>query len=257
MDSVGALLRCAEANDGLAADDGRVLGVGLGLLNRVRDGVAVIAVNLEDLPAVGGEARRCVLCEPAAGLAVNRDAVVIPEGDEAAELEGSGEGAGLVGDALHQAAVAHEHVGVVVNDLESGTVEVSLEDLLGKGHADRVGDALPERAGGSLDAVSVAVLRMSRGLGVELAEVLEILHAHVVAGEMEKGVEEHGAVAVRKDETVAVIPLGLLRIVLEETAPENLRDVRHSERYSRMAGLSLLNRIHAEGTDRVCQLPAA
>ena len=145
----------------------------------------------------------------------------------------------------------------MVNNLESGTVEVSLEDLLGKGHADRVGDALPERAGGSLDAVSVAVLRVSRGLGVELAEVLQILHAHVVAGEMEKGVEEHGAVAVRKDEAVAVIPLGLLRIVLEETAPENLRDVRHSERYSRMAGLSLLNRIHAEGTDRVCQLPAA
>jgi hypothetical protein len=36
--------------------------------------------------------------------------------DQLVQLPGAGQGAGLVADAFHHAAVAHEHIGVVVDD---------------------------------------------------------------------------------------------------------------------------------------------
>ena len=41
---------------------------------------------------------------------------------------------------------------MVIDDVEIGLVELRGEHLLGERHADRVGQALPERAGGGLDA---------------------------------------------------------------------------------------------------------
>ena len=57
---------------------------------------------------------------------------------------------------FHQAAVAHEDVGVVVDQI---VAELGVQDALGERHADRVGDALAERAGGGLDAVGMVDIR--------------------------------------------------------------------------------------------------
>ena len=65
-------------------------------------------------------------------------------------------------DAFHEAAVADEHVGVVVDDVEAGPVELRGQHLLGERHADGVGEALAERAGGGLDADVELVLRVTR-----------------------------------------------------------------------------------------------
>ena len=110
------------------------------------------STRADHLPAVGLEALRRVVREPARDLAVDRDAVVVVEADELAEAPGPGERAGLVRDALHQAAVAEEHPGVVVDDLVPGTVEGQRELLLRERHADRVREPLAERAGRGLDA---------------------------------------------------------------------------------------------------------
>ena len=64
------------------------------------------------------------------------------------------------------------HVGVVIDDL---VAERALQQPLGERHADGVGEALAERAGGRLDAGGVAVLGMAGGLGAELAEVLQLV----------------------------------------------------------------------------------
>ena len=120
----------------------------------------------------------------------------------------SGEVDGLVAHALHQAAVAGDHVGVVVD--EAGIARG--QRLLGDRHADRGRETLPERAGGRLDAERVAVFGMARGPGAELPEALELVDRHVrVAGQMEQRVEQHRAVARRQDEAVAVGPMGALR----------------------------------------------
>jgi hypothetical protein len=124
----------------------------------------------DHLPAVGFEALRRVVGEPAFDVAVDGDAVVVVEGDQLAQARGAGQRAGFVRDAFHQAAVAEEDVGVVIDDGVAGAVELGGQHLLGQRHADGVGDALAERAGGGLDAGGVAVFRVARGLAVQLAE---------------------------------------------------------------------------------------
>ena len=240
----------AGADDGLAADQRGLGGVGLGLLDGGFDGDRVVALHVADhLPAVGFEALGGVVGEPAVDVAVDRNVVVVVEGDQLAEAPGAGERAGLVRDAFHQAAVAEEDIGVVVDDVVAGAVELGGEDLLGERHADRVGDALAERAGGGLDAGGVAVFGVARGLAVQLAEALEFLDRQVVAGQVQQCVEQHGAVAVGQHETVAVGPFGVGRIVAQMAAPQHFGDLGHAHRRARVAGVGLLHGIHRQGAD--------
>ena len=90
------------------------------LQQRGVDRVDVVAVDVADhVPAVGLEALRGVVGEPAFDLAVDGDAVVVVEGDQLAQAQGAGQRADFVRDAFHQAAVAEEGVGVVVDDVEA------------------------------------------------------------------------------------------------------------------------------------------
>jgi hypothetical protein len=75
---------------------------------------------------------------------------------------------GLVADAFHQAAVAQEDVGVVVDHGVAGAVELGGQQLLGQRHAHRVGHALAQRAGGGLHAGGHVHLGVARGLAVQL-----------------------------------------------------------------------------------------
>ena len=121
-------------------------------------------------------------------------------------------------DALHQAAVADEHIGQVVDDREAGAVELGGQQALGQRHADRVGEALAERAGGGLHARRDADLGMAGRLRVQLAEVLQLLHRQLVAGQMQQRVQQHRAVAVGQHEAVAVEPARVGRIVAQVPA---------------------------------------
>ena len=64
-------------------------------------------------------------------------------------LQMAGERDRLLADAFHQVAVGGEHVGAMIDDV---LAELGGEMPLGDRHADRVGEALAERAGGGLDA---------------------------------------------------------------------------------------------------------
>ena len=112
-------------------------------------------------------------------------------------------------DAFHQAAVAGQHIGVVVDEV---VAEGGVHDALGDREADRIAEALAERAGRGLDAGGMAVFGMAGGLGAELAEVLDLVDGHVlVAEEIEQRIEQHRAVAGRQDEAVAVGPVRVVR----------------------------------------------
>ena len=104
--------------------------------------------------------------------------VVVVDEHEAAELQVAGERRGLVADALHQVAVAADAEHVVVAHL--GT-EAGAQVLLGERDADRVGDALAERAGRDLDALGVAVLGVARRARAPLAEVAEVVELEAEA----------------------------------------------------------------------------
>ena len=144
---LGALLvRRAPADDGLAADQRRLVLARARLLDGGRTASRIVAVDvLHDVPAVRLEALRRVVVEPLDHLAVDRDAVVVVEHDELAELEGAGQRTGFVRDAFHEAAVADEAVGVVIDDRQAFAVELAGQQFFGQRHADRVGQALAQR----------------------------------------------------------------------------------------------------------------
>jgi hypothetical protein len=214
-----------------------------------------VAVDVgDDVPAVGFKALGGVVGVPVFDVAVDRDAVVVPEGDQLAELPGAGQRAGFVRDAFHHAAVTHERVGVVVDDAVVGLVEFGGKDLFRHRHADGVGDALAERAGGGLDAGRVAVFGMARGLGVQLAELLQVVHRQVIAGQVQQRVDQHRAVAVRQHEAVAIRPLGVSGVVAQMVIPQRFSDFRHAHGGAGVAGFGFFDGIHCKRTDGIGQV---
>ncbi len=90
---------------------------------------------------------------------------------------------------LHQTAVAGEDVGVVIDEI---VAEVRVENPLGKRHADRIGEALAQRARRHFDARSMAALRMAGGAAAELTEILDLSDRHLgIAEEIKQPVEQH------------------------------------------------------------------
>ena len=251
------------ADDGLAADQGRLAVRERGLLLRLDQGGfhrgRVVAIHIRNhMPAVGGEARRRIVGEPAFDMAVDRDAVVIVEGDQLGQTQRSGQRAGLVADALHHAAITQERIGVVVNDVVTGVlifaVEFRGQQLLGQRHAHGIGDALAQWTGGGFHARRHAHFGVTGGLAVQLAETLDLRHRQVVAGQVQQRIEQHGAVAVGQHEAVAIRPVRVDRVVLEVAVPQHLGDVGHAHGGTRVAGLGLFDGVHRQHTDGIGHL---
>ena len=137
-----------------------------------------------------------------------------------------GERRRLVGDPLHEAAVAGDHEGVVVLGL--GT-ESGAQTGFGDRHADCIGEALAERPGGDLDPCGVTRFGVAGRRRVPLAELLQVVEFEAVSAEEEQRVLQDRGVAVREDESVAIGPRRIRRIVTQYPAVEDMteRGQRH------------------------------
>ena len=215
MDLVGALLvGSAETDHRLAGDEGRAVGL-VGFLDRGGDLVGIMAINANRVPVHGLEAGDLVGRIRQGDGTVDGDVVIVPEQYQLAQLEVAGERDGFVADALHQAAVTAQYIGVVVLQVAA---ELLFQLALGDRHANGIGNALAERTGGGFDARGMTEFRMAGGLGAELAELLDVLDGHVlVARQIEQRVEQHRAMPGRQDETIAVCPERRLRIEFQVT----------------------------------------
>ena len=152
----------APADDRVAAKNTGAGLIGERLLQSLPDGLRVMPVNsAERLPAAGLEAGRDILAEPAGGVAVDRDPVAVIDHDQLAKPQCAGQRTDLVRYALHEAAVAHKGISVVIDDGEISAVEAGREHGLGQRHAHGIGQPLTERAGGRLDAGRLAVFRVA------------------------------------------------------------------------------------------------
>ena len=207
--------------DGGLADDQRRPGrrparLGQGGIHRLH----VVAVDRpDDVPAIGLETLRHVVHVPGLDGAVDADAVVVVQRHQLVQLPGPGQRADLVADAFHHAAVAQEDVGAMVHDGMAGAVELGRQQLFGQRHADRVADALAQRAGGGFHPRGQVHLRMPRGLAVQLAEVAQLAHRQVVAAQVQQRIQQHRGVAVGQHETVAVGPVRVARVVFQVPVP--------------------------------------
>ncbi len=241
----------ALGDQGLAGDQGRAV-----LLGRPTQGGGdlnvVVAVDGLDGPAGGLETQQLVAGLGDRGFTVDGGVVVVEQHGQLVELQAAGDADRLVADALHQAAVAGDHPGAVVDDI---LAEARGQVGLGHGHADRHRQALAQRAGGAFDAGGVVHLGVAGGQRAPLTEVLDLRHRHgLEAGQVQQGIEQHRAVAGRQHEAVAVGPVGLGRVELQELAPQHRRHIGHAHRHALVSGLGLVDRIHRKDADRVGHL---
>ena len=202
------------ADHGATADKRGPLAVGVSLVNGPGNRSRIVAVDaLDNLPVVGAKTRRGVISEPALYFAVDGDAVVIPEGNELTQAQCTGKRAGFVGDSFHQATVAQENVSMVIDYRMTIAVELRSEYLLGQRHTHTIRDALTQGPSSGLYARGVTILGVAGRARVQLAKILELFYGQIVAGEVQQRVMQHRAVAIGKDETIAIGPLGVSRVV--------------------------------------------
>ncbi len=112
-------LRCWPTDDRTHPNDGRTIDIGLSFEDRCVDRVDIDGsvgqqVGVQRLPAVRLVALQDVFGERDVGVALNRDVVVIVKNDEVAELLCSGQRACFGRDSFFQAAIASDHVDVMV-----------------------------------------------------------------------------------------------------------------------------------------------
>ena len=144
-----------------------------------------MAVDLGNhLPAVSEKARRCIVSEPAFNFSVDGDAIIIIKDDEFTQTQRTGQGTGLVGNALHQAAIADKGVGIVINNGVLWLIELGRQHFFCQRHTHRIAQALPQGAGSGLYTRGIAMLRMAGGLTVHLAEIFQLFHRQIVAAQM-------------------------------------------------------------------------
>ena len=137
--------------------------------------------------------------------------------------------------AFHHAAVAHEDVGMVVNDVQAVFIEFGSQDFFGQSHTHCVGNTLSQWAGRGFHAVGVAVFRMAGGFAVQLAEVFQVINGNVIAGQVQQAVKNHGSMTIGEDKTVAVVEFWVGRIMIEELRPQHFCHFRHTHRRTRVA----------------------
>ena len=89
-----------------------------------------------------------------------------------------------MGDAFHHAAVAHEGVGVVVDDVVARTVKLRRQRFFCNRHTDCVGNTLTQRTGGGFYTCGVTHFRVTRSFRVQLTEVFQFFHRQIVTGEV-------------------------------------------------------------------------
>src|SRR5207302_11069616 len=124
------------------------------------------------------------------------------------------------------------------------------------GHADARRDTLSEWAGGGFHSRHPMIFRVAGRFAVELAKPANIVQRdrwlseifivgvhRLDAGEVKNGPEQHGSVAIREDEPIAVGPDWVLRIKAHDAIPNRINQRRECHWRTGMSRFRLLDRI--------------
>ena len=212
--------------------------------------IDIVTIDIGDhIPAIGFEAAQCVVAKPGFNRAIDGDAVIVIEHHQPGQAPDARQRAGLMRDTFHEAAIASEHPGEVIDDRQALAIELACEQALGQGHADRIGQPLTERPGGGLDTGREADLRMPGCLRVQLAKVAKIIDRERIAAQMQQRIEQHRAMAIGQHEAITVEPAGLRRVVFEMSGPQRDGNVGHAHRHAGMTGARALHCVHGKHPD--------
>ena len=81
---------------------------------------------------------------------------------------------------------------------------------------------------------------------MKLSESLQLIERQIVTRQMEQRVDQHRTVTGGQQESVAIEPLRILRIVPHEARPKNVSRGRHPKRQTRMSGIRFLNSVDGQ-----------
>src|SRR5260370_13324576 len=136
----------------------------------------------------------------------------------------AGQRSGFAGHTFHEVAVSANGVDVEIKNLETGLVEIRREPPAGDRHSHAIACALSQWAGCGFDAGSQVGLGMAGSFAADLAEALDFVHGDggrlqdfavlcgfLHAGEVKRGVEKHGSMAIGENEAVANWPTSVGR----------------------------------------------
>ena len=118
-------------------------------------------------------------------------------------------------------------------------------------HADGVGHALAQRAGGGLDAGGVAVLGVARRAAAPDAQRLEVVEGEAEAAEVQLDVERQARVTRAQHEAVAPDPGRVGGVVPHRLLEEQVRRGRQAHRRAGVAVADLLDGVHGQGAHGV------
>jgi hypothetical protein len=116
--------------------------------------------------------------------------IVVIKVDQLAQFEVSGQRGGLGGHALHQNSVAHNRIGIVIDDFVTWTVKPCCQKTFGHRHADPVWEALSQRAGGTFNPWSFTKFGMSRRFTSPLPEALDFFDGQIISRQMEERIKK-------------------------------------------------------------------
>ncbi len=218
------------------------------LLEPLPQQVEVVGVrHLDHVPAIALEPAVRVLNEGELGRALDADLVAVVEPGQVGELQVAGDRGRLAGHPLHMVAISAEGPYMVVEHRVARLVVAFREPALRHRHADRVAAALAERPGGGLDPRGEAVFRVSGRLAAELAELLDVIDRQrwlravlalvhrLHARQQDQRVQQHGRVADRQHEAIAVWPVRVVRVVAQQLVPQHVAGRRQRHRRAGMA----------------------
>ena len=199
------------------------------------------ARGLETLPRIGGIGQR--------GRPVDGDVVVVIKHDQAGQLQMPGERDRFVADPFHQIAVGRHHIGLVI---DQSAAEARVHMPFGQRHADRIGNALTQRAGGGLDPRNMAVFRVAGAGAAQFAEMLDVFDGDAgIAGQPQERVKQHRAMAAGEHEAVPVRPMGIGGVEFQKAGKQHGGDIGHPHRHAGVAGFGVFDRIHRQRPDGV------
>ena len=242
-------LRASVSNHRPHADQRRSRRIRLRRLDRVLDRHQVVAIgHAQHLPVVRLEALRHVLRVAQRSRPVQRDQVVVIQHNQLAQSQRPSQRRRLMRYALHQVAIAAQHIGVVIDHRVPVAVVHRRQMPLRCGHSHRHAESLSQRPGRHLHARRLAALRVPRCLRSPLPELLQLRHRQVVPGQMQRPIQQHRRVPIRQHEPVAVDPLRRRRIVLHQLVIQQIRNRCAAQRRSRMAAPGLFDSVHSQKT---------
>ena len=179
---------------------------------------------------------------------------MVVEHDQVAELLGARQRRRLAGDALLHVAVGGDHVDEVVERAGARRgVGIEQAALVARRHrhADRRGQALAQRAGGDLDALGVAELRVARRLGLPGAQRLDVVELETEAAQVQLDVQGQAGVPAGQHEPVAAQPVHVARVVAHLALEQRVRQRRQAHRGAGVAVADLLHRVRGQHPDGV------